>query len=55
MQDKHENNTRRVSQTVVENKLPSPPSFYFSIGGVSWGWPVSKFAQSGKGIIDLFD
>lgn len=32
-----------------------PPSFYFSIGGVSWGWPVSKFAQSGKGIIDLFD
>lgn len=28
MQDKHENNTRRVSQTAVENKLPplSPPS-----------------------------
>lgn len=31
MQDKHENNTRRVSQTAVENKL-LPPSFYFSIG-----------------------
>lgn len=29
MQDKHENNTRRVSQTVVENKLPSPPRSIF--------------------------
>ena len=56
MQDKHENNTRRVSQTAVENKLlPLVLFFYRWQCRLCVCWPVSKFAHGGKGIIDLSD